>query len=546
MSAYDSRDRDAKATVDYIQDASPNDHLRKGLHADKQLFNDARDATEAEHNLTLAGAFKKYPKAVGWSIVVSCACVMEGYDMAVIGQLFAQDAFKQDFGEPDGNGGYEITTLWQILLGNSAYVGVILGILLNGIVSEKIGMKKTMLISYFLITAFTFILVFGKSKTVLLVGQFLCGIPWGVFNATAPTYAAEVCPTVLRGYLTTFINLTWVIGQLISAGIFRGVQGMDGHWAYGIPFAIQWVWPVPLGIATFFAPESPWWLLRQNRREDAEHALHRLSSGVDTQKTLAMMIRTDQEEREQSKSSYMDCFKGDDRRRTGIAFWAWSAQVLSGITMNQYNTYFFEQAGVSNQTAFDISICYYAIGFLGTVASWFLIARFGRRSIFTVGLSLMCALMFVIGFSALAPAEKTGAMWAQAVLLVVWVFLYDISVGPLAFCIVSEVGSSRLRAKTVAIGRCGFYFWFIIFGIATPFMLNPGAGNLKGKTFFIYGGTCLVMALWAYFRLPEMKGRTYEELDILFERKISAREFASTYVNAYEEGETDGSDPKQV
>jgi MFS transporter, SP family, general alpha glucoside:H+ symporter len=542
---HDSSDNGGKINVEHVHNRGLTEIVSNGKGAKSQLFNDARDATEAEHNLTLMQALKLYPQAVGWSVLVSAACVMEGYDMAVIGQLFAQKAFQKEFGVPI-QGGYQVTALWQILLGNSAYIGVIIGILLNGVISEKIGMKKTMIAAYIAITTFTFLLVFGKSNASLLVGQFLCGIPWGIFNTTAPTYASEVCPIVLRGHLTTFINITWVIGQLISAGLFRGVQGMEGRWAYDIPFAIQWIWPVPLLIGMIFCPESPWWLLRKGRHEDAELSLKRLSSGTDTTKTIAMMIRTDQQERETDKSSYMDCFRGVDRRRTGISFRAWGTQVFSGISMNQYNTYFFEQAGVRSETAFDISIRYYAIGFFGTVTSWFLIAKFGRRSIFIVGLSLMCVLMFSIAFAALAPTSNKPSMWAQSIMLVIWVFLYDVSVGPLAFCIVSEVGSTRLRAKTIAIGRCSFYFWFIIFGIATPYMLSPGEGNLKGKTFFVYGVTCLISATWAFFQLPEMKGRTYEELDILFKRKISARKFGSAYINAYAEGEIESSETKDV
>ncbi|PWY95409.1 sugar transporter [Aspergillus sclerotioniger CBS 115572] len=454
----------------------------------KQLFNDAREATEAEHNLTLVQALKLYPKAVGWSVLVSAACIMEGYDMAVIGQLFAQDSFKRRFGEPFHDGSYQITAAWQTALGNAGYIGTIFGILLNGHITERIGMKKTLALAHAALTGFTFILVFGQTKALLLVGQLLCGLSWGIFTAAAPTYASEVCPVVLRGYLTTFINMTWVVGQLIAAGIFRGAQGMQGKWAYGIPFAIQWVWPVPLCAGLLFCPESPWWLLRKGRLDEAEHSLRRLSPATYPEKTLAMMIRTDEQEKKLDSSSYWDCFKGVDLRRTEIALIAWPIQVFAGISMNQYNTYFFQQAGVSGATAFDISIGYYALGFVGTLVAWFLMTHYGRRTIFIGGLALMCLTMLAIGFAALAPESNHAATWAQSILLVIWVSFYDGSVGPLAFCIVSEVGSTRLRAKTIAIGRCSFYFWFIAFGVATPYMLNPDEANLKGKTFFLYGG----------------------------------------------------------
>lgn len=70
--------------------------------------------------------------------------------------------------------------------------------------------------------------------------------------------------------------------------------------------------------------------------------------------------------------------------------------------------------------------------------------------------------------------------------------------------------------------------------VLEPYFMNPTAWNASGKTGFFWGGTALLTFIWAYFRLPETKGRTYEELDILFARKISARKFASENVDAYE------------
>jgi len=64
----------------------------------------------------------------------------------------------------------------------------------------------------------------------------------------------------LRPYLTTYVNLCWVIGQLIAAGILKGMLTLESQWAYRIPYAIQWVWPLPIAAAAFFAPESPWYV----------------------------------------------------------------------------------------------------------------------------------------------------------------------------------------------------------------------------------------------------------------------------------------------
>lgn len=74
----------------------------------------------------------------------------------------------------------------------------------------------------------------------------------GVFQPLTTTYAAEVAPVALRAYLTTYVNMCWVIGQLLASGILKGMLQNSTQWAYRIPFAIQWIWPVPIFLVVFF------------------------------------------------------------------------------------------------------------------------------------------------------------------------------------------------------------------------------------------------------------------------------------------------------
>lgn len=122
--------------------------------------------------------------------------------------------------------------------------------------------------------------------------------------------------------------------ELIAAGVEEGLVNNTSKWAYEIPFAIQWVWPVPLFLLAFMAPDSPWWLIRRGRVEDAERSLKRLSSGVsdsEIQLKVAMMVHTNAyEEQLQTESSYWDCFKGTNLRRTEIACMILAAQTFAG------------------------------------------------------------------------------------------------------------------------------------------------------------------------------------------------------------------------
>ena len=166
-----------------------------------------------------------------------------------------------------------------------------------------------------------------------------------MYCTIAPTYASEVVPIALRGHLTAYVNLCFVMGQLLANGVIAGTSQLDTHWAYSAPFALQWLWPMIILIGLPFAPESPWWLIRKQRLEDAEKSLDRLSSSsVDNKLTLAMMIETDRLELEmETGTTYWDCFKKVNLRRTEISVGVFVVQVLSGIYMVGYAALFFQR-----------------------------------------------------------------------------------------------------------------------------------------------------------------------------------------------------------
>lgn len=390
-----------------------------------------------------------------------------------------------------------------------------------------------------LVLAFIFIVFFAQNLPMLLAGEVLLGIPWGVFQTITTTYAAEVCPVALRAYLTTYVNLCWVFGQLIASGVLRGMVSRTDDWGYRIPFALQWIWPIPIAIGVALAPESPWWLVRRDRKEDARKALHRLTSQsqegkVDVEETIAMMEHTNELEKAVSAgTSYSDCFKHTDLRRTEIVCVVWAIQTLCGSTFMGYSTYFYEQAGLATANAFTMSMAQFALGAVGTIFSWFLMTWFGRRTLYLSGQAAMCALLLVIGCLGIISRDNTAAQWVVGSMLLIYTFTYDATVGPVCYSLVAELSSTRLRAKSIVLARNLYNVVGIVTNVITPRMLNPSAWDWGAKAGFFWAGTCLLCFVWSYFRLPEPKGRTYGELDILFEQKISAREFKKTIVDPF-------------
>lgn len=236
----------------------------------------------------------------------------------------------------------------------------------------------------------------------------------------------------------SYVNLCWVIGQFISAIVILCVQSIQGEWSYRLPFALQWVWPIPLSILIYFMPESPWWLTRHGYVDAAEKSIRRLAVPEMRERardTVAMMIRTNQLELDVSEGTgYIDCFRGADLRRTEISLMAWGGQQFSGLPFGGQAPYFFFVAGLSVGDAYKLQLGNAAGAIMGTLFSWILITKFGRRPIYFVGMIILTCGQLLIGVLAvIADQGNAGARWAQAGIMLAWIFTYDATVGPVAY-----------------------------------------------------------------------------------------------------------------
>lgn len=484
------------------------------------------EAARQEHQLGFLEAAKLYPKAIGWSAYVSIGVIMLAFDPQLIGNLYSTDQFARDFGY-EYKGEYIITAAWQSGLSMGNPVGQVIGALFAAYPMDYFGRKITFAACVVMTAGLIFIQFFARSLPVLLAGELLGGLVLGMYVVIAPAYASEVCPMALRGHLTSYVNLCFVMGQLLGNGVTSGTQKLSDHWAYSIPFALQWFWILVLLPGLMFIPESPWWLVRKGRLQDAEVSLRRLASpSVNVAASLAIIVETDALEQElEAGSTYLDCFRGSNWLRTEISMGVYCTQVLSGIYLINYGTYFFQQAGLPTDEAFNMSVGFLAVGFVGTIVSWFLLTRLGRRFLYVGGLALLVILQFIIGILDCIPGRPSGAIWAESALMLVWNFFYDVSIGPLCFVLLSECSATRVRSKTIAAATAAQGVLGIVMTVAIPYMINPAEANMQGKLGFFFGGLAGVCLVWAYFRVPETAGRTYEELDLLFDQRVPARKF---------------------
>ena len=195
-------------------------------------------------------------------------------------------------------------------------------------------------------------------------------------------------------------------------------------------------------------------------------------------------------------TSYFDCFKGIDLRRTEIASMCWITQAFCGAALMGYSVQFYQRAGLSDENAFNFNLGQYAMGFVGTVGSWFIMPHVGRRTLYIVGLGGMCALLLVVGGLGTSSSQNVSGYGAGSLLLI-YTFLYDITVGPVCYSLVAEIPSTRLKIKTVVLARNFYNIGGIINNIIMPRMILPTEWNWGARAgfFWVSHTVCLYIQL---------------------------------------------------
>ncbi|POS78605.1 sugar porter family MFS transporter [Diaporthe helianthi] len=490
--------------------------------------------TETEHSLTFTSALKLYYPAVIWALVVNLATLCQGLDGQVIGALVGIQPFKHHFGV-EYQGEYIIEAEWLGAFNYANKVGSIIGAFCAGMAYDRLGLRRVIALSSALSIGFVFVQFFASHPAQLVAGIFFNGCVISFFTVCATAYVGEVCPVVLRGFAASAINLLLVAGQLMGSGILKIASNIDSEWAFKFPIASQWPLPVIMLLFTLgnFLPDPPYWLCKRGEYEAAENSLRRLAvADVDPTLKLSFVretLRIENDAKQGSKPRMSECFKGTDRRRLIICLMVYAIQALVGaVVFHDFAVYFFELSGLSADDAFSMNVGVNAIGFIGSCLAWWFLQFLGRRDAYLWGCIILAGLQGLVGVLDLIPRPAAGtspSSWGQSAIIITCNLVYDITIGPYGFVLLSEVASARLRGFNIGLS-CAFYqLCAIALAIGVPFLINQDQANLGGKIGFIFaaiGGLC---ALFCFLCLPETKGRTFEELDHMFNMNLHSRKF---------------------
>ena len=240
---------------------------------------------------------------------------------------------------------------------------------------------------------------------------------------------------------------------------------------------------------TLTSSRSPWWLANQDKDDKALRSLKRLGYKHGEEiKRLANIKSTLQEVRHETDGvTYAECFRKSNLRRTIISIAPLSIQTMTGIAFaGGYFTYYAELAGYSTSKSFKLQIIQQILSMLGNSCSWYLVDKIGRRALTLYGTIVLTVVLWIMG--GLAVGGSKGELKGAIAMILIYVCVYNGTIGATAFTILTEVSTSRLRVKTIAIGIAVQNSWYIMWSFVLPYLFNPDKANLGGKVGFIFGG----------------------------------------------------------
>ncbi|XP_028985187.1 solute carrier family 2, facilitated glucose transporter member 4-like [Betta splendens] len=446
-----------------------------------------------------------------------------GYNIGVINapQKIIEDDYNSTwvhrYGAPIPAG--TLTSLWSLSVAIFS-IGGMLSSFSVGVVSEWLGRRKAMLINNLL--AFIGGSLMGLSKLcrsfeMMILGRFVIGAYCGLASGLTPMYVGEISPTGLRGALGTLHQLAIVTGILVAQVL--GLESLLGS---------EHLWPVLVGLTVVptvlqmallpFCPESPRFLyIVRCQEHHAKSGLRRLTGRQEVGDLLAEMKEEKRRMDMERKVSIAELFRSPlYRQPIVISILLQLSQQLSGINaIFYYSTSIFMKAGVQSPVYATIGAG--VVNCAVTVVSLFLVERMGRRTLHMLGLGGMCSCAVVMT-AALSLLDRVPWMSYVSMLSIFgFVAFFEVGPGPIPWFFVAELFSQGPRPAAMAVA--GFSNWTANFIIGMCFQY---VADLCGPyVFLIFAVLLLFFLIFTFFRVPETRGKTFDQIASTFHQPSS-------------------------
>ncbi|OAQ60247.1 MFS transporter [Pochonia chlamydosporia 170] len=476
-----------------------------------------------------------------WALWTSIGSMMLGFDYVIGAQLASLSEFQKYFGEEQADGTWIIPATYLSAWGAIGLGCDVIASWLAAPLLEKYGRKPLILFSAFVSVVAIILQQLATNWRVHLAGRAVNGIAIGIMFTISPLWIGETCRPELRGFWLCFFNTSIIWGQMLVVIVARATSSLDTKWQWWIPVICMYIFPLMLVVVWPFFPESPYWLVREGKFDQARKSLERMYGfshpdfyDIEIHR-LQEDVRLCEEMTGATKANRtiwgfipnpaaeLECFNKENRKRTLTAICAASSQQVIGAAFVIGNaTYFLQLIGVKEY--FNASVVLYVIMLLSSAAAFPLSEMIGRRTLIVPSQFLLCFFLLLMGIMGCIP-DQTKAGWAIVVFIYLWAIVYQVSIGATGFVLASEVATLRLRAVTQALVTMSNGVWGLIMQFTIPYMINPDAGHLGGKVGFIFFGLGLIVSILGWYLYPETRGVRFEKLDELYAKGVKPRHF---------------------
>ncbi|KAG9562359.1 hexose carrier protein, partial [Aureobasidium melanogenum] len=404
----------------------------------------------------------------------------------------------------------------------------------KGFMTDKISRKWALTIVVVIFDIGAIIQTASQNYGMLVAGRTIGGIGVGTLALGAPLYISEIAPPNLRGSLLVLESISICLGVVIAFWITYGTKELSGEIAYRLPLGLQMVCATLLGVCIHFFPYSPRWLASVGRNEEALSSLCKLRRLPDTDARVrteyeGILAEVEFEIAMQEKRhpgvhgiklellSWADLFTKKVWRRTAVGMGVAFFQQFSGINaFIYYAPTLFESIGQSSEMSLILSGIFNVLQLVAVAVCFLIIDKVGRRPLAIFGGFAACIPYAIIAilsglFDSSWMTHKAEG-WAAVAMAFLFIMIYGVSYSPLGWCLPSEVFPNALRSKGVAVSTATVWLCNFIVGVATPPMIE----NIGFGTYVFFAAFCFLAGVWAYFLVPETRGRTLEQMDEAF------------------------------
>ncbi|KAL3440968.1 general substrate transporter [Aspergillus insuetus] len=469
--------------------------------------------------------------------VASIGGLLFGYDQGVISGVQVMTNFKSQFPQLASN-----TTLqgWMVSV---LTLGAMFGALLNGPIADTFSRRWSILYANLVFLLGSAIQAGAVTIPMLFVGRFIAGVAVGMLSMVVPLYLSEVAPPNLRGSLVALQQLAITLGIMIAFWLDYGTQHIGGTGegqspaAWRFPLAFQCVPSLVLAGATVGLPYSPRWLVQVGREEEARAVLVRIRRVPETDQRIDLElldIKAATIFDSESRAAKFPDVTGRLRlalheyrelivvphlnRRLLISSLLQVLQQFTGINaIIYYAPTMFTSIGLSGNSVDLLATGVVGIvNFFATIPAILYIDRWGRKKVLIIGAIGMSISQLIVGTLYAVYKDRwagnTGAGWAAAVFIWVYIANFAYSIGCVNWIIPSELFPPAVRSKAVSIAISLNWLTNFIVALITPRML----ASITFGTFYFFLVFCLILLAWVIFFVPETKGVPIEGMDRLF------------------------------